>query len=117
MTWFIRLNTFAYRGLLLLYPFELRFEFGEEMAWMFGLELDDALENRRIAGFLGVWWRALAEVPWIALPRCIPTRALVTPALGMMVQMVVLASLLAIGTFAQNAMPHDVLRGVLTLRP
>jgi len=56
-------------------------------------------------------------VPWIALPKYIPGRALLTPALGMMVQMVVVGSMLALATFAQEAMPHDVLRGVLTLRP
>ena len=121
MNWFVRLNTYAYRGLLFLYPFELRFEFGEEMTWMFGLEIENALEdplaNRRIGSFIGVWWRALSEVPWIALPKYIPGRALLTPALGMMVQMVVVGSMLALATFAQEAMPHDILRGVLTLRP
>ena len=117
MNWFVGLNKYAYRALLFLYPFELRFEFGEEMAWMFGLELEEALENRQIGTFLRVWWRALSEVPWIALPGRFNTEKLVAPALGMVVQLAMVASMLALATFAQESIPHDVLRGVLTLRP
>lgn len=116
MSAFVRCSTLVYRAVLFLYPFELRLEFGNDMAWMFGEDLKDALERRCFGDVARVWWRALSEVPWIALPGRIRLPGLAVPAMGMMLQLVVVAGMLAIATFAQEALPHDVLHGAITLR-
>lgn len=117
MRWFVRWSQGVYRALLLLYPFELRFEFGDDMVWMFGEDLKDALKRRCMSDVAGVWWRALSEVPWIALPGRFAIPSLAPPVVGMMVQLAVVGGVLALASFAQEAMPHDVLLGVVTLRP
>lgn len=58
----------AYRVLLRLCPPELR-RFEPEMTEVFELQLADARREAGWPGVLEVWWRALAEVLCMALPR------------------------------------------------
>lgn len=117
MSWFVRSSTWLYRGMLALYPFDLRFEYGAEMASVFAEELEEAWAAGRIGDLAGVWWRALSEAPWVAFAGRFRMQGLPAPAVGMMVQLVVLGGVLVLSTFAQQALPHDVLHGVVMLRP
>lgn len=117
MNWFVRVSACAYRAVIVLYPVELRYEYGTEMAAVFAEELADACRSGSATDVVGVWWRAVSEVLRIAIPGRLANASMPAPALGAMVQLAVLGSMLALATFAQPAIPHDVFHGVIMLRP
>ena len=117
MSRFVRWSTCAYRGILVLYPFELRYEYGTEMAGVFAEDLEDAWQSRRIGNVIGVWWRATSEVLQIAVPGRFANQALVAPAVSLVLHLAILGSVLALATFAQEGIPHGILHGLVTLRP
>lgn len=57
-----------YEKLLLLYPEDLRRDFGSEMALAFADDLESAWGDARIAGVIQIWWYALRELATVALP-------------------------------------------------
>lgn len=61
------MSTWAYRGILLLYPPDLRRDFGPEMTELFSEDLDDAWRSCGFGGALRVWWCALCEILRVAL--------------------------------------------------
>ncbi len=61
-TWLQDFSRRAYRRVLLLYPFPLRCEFGEEMAEVFSEQLRDECAESGLAGLARVWWRVAVEV-------------------------------------------------------
>jgi hypothetical protein len=71
-----------YEKLLLLYPDELRHEFGDEMALAFADDLEAAWGDARIAGLIQIWWYALCELLTVALPAQKSNPSVLAPALA-----------------------------------
>ncbi len=115
MTHFVQFSTAIYRAVLVLYPFDLRCQYGEEMAAVFTEDLADACENGRMGDVIGVWWSAASEVLRIALPGRIANQALVAPAVSLALHLAAIGSVLALASFAES-IPHGVLHGLITLR-
>jgi hypothetical protein len=61
-------SSWLYEKLLLLYPADLRREFGSEMALLFAEDIESAWGDARMAGVLQIWWYALRELVTVALP-------------------------------------------------
>ena len=79
----------VYARSLVLYPSELRRDFGAEMVDIFDEQVSEAYSRSGFPGFLYVWFGATREFVTIALPgrlaeRMVPIVA-VTAALGLMV--------------------------------
>ncbi|MGA8500478.1 MAG: hypothetical protein WB683_02935 [Candidatus Sulfotelmatobacter sp.] len=79
----------VYAGSLVLYPSELRRDFGAEMVEVFDEQVSEAYSRSGFPGFLGVWFSAMREFVTIALPRRLAERVVpiagVTAALALMV--------------------------------
>jgi hypothetical protein len=69
------MNAWLYQKLLLLYPQDLRREFGAEMTLAFA-------EDIKNMGSLRVWWCAMRELLTVALPCQRSNRSVVVPALS-----------------------------------
>jgi hypothetical protein len=82
MTCFFRLSGIASRGLFLLYPSDLRDEFGPEMLEMFEHDFASGYAARGIRGALHVWCVALREVFRIAIPAWLHIPVISVPALS-----------------------------------
>jgi hypothetical protein len=70
-----------YRRMLLLYPVELRRDFGEDMSLAFAEDLARARRSGVVA-VARVWWWSLAELFRIAIPAQRHNRAVVVPFLA-----------------------------------
>ena len=57
-----------YGTLLLLYPANLRFEFGEEMLSVFAEQVRDGCKRRGLAGLWRVWYSVAIEIFELAIP-------------------------------------------------
>jgi hypothetical protein len=79
MNRFIRLSSYIYSGILVLYPADLRRDFGDEMADVFAQDLAEMWRSRRLGGVFDVWRRVLCEVTSIALPAQIVNSAVIAP--------------------------------------
>jgi hypothetical protein len=82
MSGLMRLNSRAYGAVLLLYPAELRRDFGMEMRELFGEDLADAWRSSGVAGVLRVWWCAVCEILRIAIPGQIENPAFAVPVIA-----------------------------------
>lgn len=82
MNGLLRLSARVYGGILLLYPPDLRRDFGPEMNQLFGEDLADAWRSSRLAGVLGVWWCAVCEVLRVAIPSQRTNPAFAVPAIS-----------------------------------
>jgi hypothetical protein len=69
------MNDWLYQKLLLLYPQDLRRDFGAEMTLAFA-------EDIKNMGNLLVWWCAIRELLTVALPGQRSNRSVVVPALS-----------------------------------
>ena len=69
----------AYRSLLILYPDDLRRDFGPDMLEAFGRDLSAACS---LKGALRVWRITLHELIRIGLPACLRIPAVAVPALS-----------------------------------
>jgi hypothetical protein len=58
----LQFSAWMYERMLLLYPEELRRDFGSDMAMAFAADLEQS-------GMLRVWWCALCELVTVALPE------------------------------------------------
>jgi hypothetical protein len=75
-------SAWLYEKLLLLYPEDLRREFGAEMALAFSEDLESAWGDARLAGVLQIWGYALREVLTVALPGQKSNPCVLVPALS-----------------------------------
>jgi hypothetical protein len=75
-------STRLYERLLLLYPEDLRREFGAEMVLAFADDIEAAWGDARVAGVLQIWWYALCEIVTVALPGQRSNPCLLVPALS-----------------------------------
>ena len=82
MTRFERWSVRAWRGVLLLYPDDLRRDFGPEMLEAFEDDLSVECAARGIKGAVRVWRITLREVIHIALPAWLEVPAVAVPALS-----------------------------------
>jgi hypothetical protein len=76
---FLSLSLTAYRSLLILYPDDLRREFGHDMLDAF---MDDLSAERSIKGAIRVWHITLREVIRIGFPAWLQIPAVAVPALS-----------------------------------
>jgi hypothetical protein len=95
MSALLRLNARAYGIVLLLYPADLRREFGLEMRELFGEDLADGWRNSGAAGVLRVWWCAVCEILRIAIPGQMENPAFAVPAISFVFSTFPLGSILA----------------------
>jgi len=70
----------GYERFLILYPRDVRSDFGSEMIDVFNEQLTEAYSRSGFAGLLRVWCRAMLEFVTVALPgrlagRAVPTLA------------------------------------------
>jgi hypothetical protein len=72
------MNAWLYRKLLLLYPQDLRRQFGAEMMLAFA-------EDIKSMGHLRVWWCVVRELLTVALPGQVSNRFVLVPALSFVV--------------------------------
>jgi hypothetical protein len=79
MTGFLPLSSRIYSGILLLYPEDLRRDFGADMASVFAEDLAEAWTTRGFRGAGRVWFGTLGEVIRIALPRQLEKPAIAVP--------------------------------------
>jgi hypothetical protein len=79
----LRVSSRAFAALLILYPDELRREFGDEMTDVFGLQLEEAWEESGFAGLIRVWIRAIGELLFVALPAQLAQPIVVVPMLSL----------------------------------
>jgi|ERR1700733_4372094 hypothetical protein len=82
MSRLLSLSSWMYERLLLLYPEDLRREFGVEMALAFADDLEAAWCDARIAGVIQIWWYALCELVTVALPAQRLNPRVLVPALS-----------------------------------
>jgi hypothetical protein len=66
----------AYLQCLILYPSELRSDFGGEMMEVFDQQVSDAYSRGGLAGLLRVWTWAIREIVTVAVPGRIAGRAI-----------------------------------------
>jgi hypothetical protein len=78
----IRLSSVAYRGIVALYPEDLRREFGDEMLDVFVQDLVHTGHGCGLRGMLRVWRRALIEVISIAMPRQLVSSVVIAPVIS-----------------------------------
>jgi hypothetical protein len=70
--------------LISLYPEDLRRDYGAEMAFVFGEDLETAWRETGLCGVMGVWRRALVEFVQLALPECASRPSVRVPALTLL---------------------------------
>jgi hypothetical protein len=78
----LELSVRTYRSLLLLYPEDLRRDFGDEMVLAFVDDLDQAWIEARLAGVARIWRSAIAELVTVALPGQQSNPCILVPALS-----------------------------------
>ncbi len=80
MTNALPLSSRIYGRLLVLYPEDLRRDYGAEMALVFAEDLDTAQRQAGMRGVIRVWRCALGEFVQFALPVCASSPAVRVPA-------------------------------------
>ena len=78
-------SSHIYSRLLVLYPEDLRREYGTEMALVFADDLEAARRESGVRGVLRVWRCALSEFLRYALPRHLSSPVVRVPAIGLAV--------------------------------
>ena len=91
MSGILRLSTRAYGGVLLLYPADLRRDFGPEIRELFSEDLNDAWQSNGLTGVLRVWWCAFCEFLRIALPGMASNPAFAVPVVAFAFDAVVMS--------------------------
>jgi hypothetical protein len=81
MTNFADWSACLYRRLLLLYPNDLRRDYGAEMLLAFHDDMESARRDAGVRGVFRIWRYAFAEVLRLALPAHIASPAVLVPAL------------------------------------
>ena len=94
MTRFFRWSLMAYRRLLMLYPEDLRRDFGAEMLEAFEDDLSVACAAHNIRGSIRVWRMALRETIQIGFPAWLQNPAVVVPAIATAIALVTQSPLL-----------------------
>jgi hypothetical protein len=94
-----------YGRLLLLYPADLRREFGAEMALVFGEDLAAAFREAGAAGVLRVWRNAVREVLRIALPPLMAKPIVAVPVFSFAVNFLWSSFEMLVASFGRPA-PH-----------
>jgi len=103
MTDALPLSSRIYSRLLVLYPEDLRREFGAEMALVFAEDLDAARQEAGILGVIRVWRCALGEFFRFALPGYVSSPAVRVPAICCAVFMAMMSGNMAL---ALRQSPH-----------
>ena len=95
MTRFVRLSSHIYSSILVLYPADLRRDFGDEMTDVFAQDLAEMWHSRRLFGALSVWRRALWEVTSIAAPAGVATSAAIATTISFSWAVIVTSAFIA----------------------
>ena len=89
-----------YEKLLLLYPEELRRDFGGEMVLAFADDLKQAWGDARIAGVMQIWWYAVRELITVALPAQGSNPYVLSPAIAFLATAMGQTGIIWIGSHA-----------------
>ena len=108
MNRFLRWNLKAYRATLLLYPEDLRRDFGAEMAEAFEEDLASECDAGNLTGVIRVWRVTLREFLQIALIRQFENPLLAVPVLAALVSLASQASILALALKRESALNFHV---------
>jgi hypothetical protein len=92
---FVRLSSHIYSRILVLYPADLRREFGDEMTDVFAQDLAEMWHSRRLVGVLNVWRRALCELTSIAAPAGIATSTVIATTISFFWAVIVTSAVIA----------------------
>jgi hypothetical protein len=95
MNRFIRLSSHIYSGIVVLYPADLRRDFGDEMTEVFAQDLAEMWRTRGLGGVLGVWRRALWEVTSIVVPAQIVTSTVIATMISFFWAVIVTSAVIA----------------------
>jgi len=109
MTRFFRWSPRAYRSLLILYPEDLRRDFGQEMLEAFAQDLS---AERSIGGIVRIWRITLRELIRIGFPAWLQIPAVFVPALSAATVVVSQSPLLIMSFRPGGATPLDALVAV-----
>jgi hypothetical protein len=107
MTRFLQWSSRAYETLLILYPRELRQEFGSDMALVFDEDVRWAYRTKGALGVIQVWWCAAVEIVRIAVPSHCTNPHVAVPAITFAL------SVAMTGTQASLAYRHSGFQKVL----
>jgi hypothetical protein len=102
----LRFSSRIYEGMLLLYPSDLRHDFGLEMVEVFNEDVAEAWRTRGSAGVIRVWWCAVREVLTIAVPGLRSSPAFVVPAVAFAFEFI------SLGCDLAGAISHHPIRGL-----
>jgi hypothetical protein len=100
------MNAWLYEKLLLLYPEDLRREFGAEMALAFADDVE-------IMGAPRMWWCALGELLTVALPGQKSHPSVVVPALSFALAAFTQSAELWIGTHQAHPVEYPLAYSIL----
>ena len=109
------LSVKIYSGILLLYPPDLRRDFGPDIIELFAEDLDDARRRHRFAGVFRVWWCAVCEFWRIAWPAQRKSPALLVPAIAAAFNALSLGATFAGELSHHRAMPNGALGETLAM--
>lgn len=115
MTRWLRFSSWIYRAILLLYPDDLRLDFGAEMTEVFTEDLARAWLRRGPSGVAAVWCCAASEIVSVAIPERLENPAVRARAVSVALHIAVMGGIIAIGTFSQ-AMPRVEWHGIVALK-
>ena len=104
-------SAWLYEKLLLLYPEELRREFGAEMALAFSDDLASAWGDARLTGVIQIWWYALREVLTVALPGQRSNPCVLVPALSFALAALTQGAELSLALHTVRVVDYSVLFG------
>ncbi len=102
------MNAWLYQKLLLLYPQDLRRDFGAEMTLAFA-------EDIKHMGRLPVWWCAMRELVTVALPGQRSNRSVVVPALSFCLCALTQSAVLWIGSHQAARVAYPPLPEAISL--
>jgi hypothetical protein len=94
-----------YGRLLLLYPDDLRRDFGAEMVLAFNDDMASARRDAGVRGVLRVWRCALGEVMRLALPAHLASPAVLVPALLLAFTFATIGFEIMLGLHARSSPP------------
>ena len=109
MTRFMDWSLTAYRRLLILYPDDLRRDFGPEMLEAFECDLSAACTARGLKGAMRVWRITLLEAIRIALPAWLRIPAVAVPALAALTAIVLQSPLLIVALRTRTLLTEIVI--------
>lgn len=104
-----------YQKLLLLYPEDLRRDFGNEMVLAFAEDLEQAWGDARVAGVIQIWSYAIRELVTVTLPSQRSNPSVIVPALAFILAVFVQGAELCVALRHMTRVDSSVLSEAIQL--